>query len=72
MKSRRHRPLELLDDGVVSIVPLTKKNGTVLHRARVYGLSKREAYNACKLLEKRRIPCMELRGPQTMEMAALQ
>jgi D-alanyl-D-alanine carboxypeptidase len=70
LKARSTLP-SLLDGGVVSVVPLTKKNGKVLHRARVYGLSKREAYRACKLLEKRRIPCMELRGPQTMEMAAL-
>ncbi|PIW30275.1 MAG: D-alanyl-D-alanine carboxypeptidase [Rhodospirillales bacterium CG15_BIG_FIL_POST_REV_8_21_14_020_66_15] len=71
MKARDTLP-GLLDGGVVSIVPLTKKNGKVLHRARVYGLTKKEAYRACKLLEKRRIPCMELRGPESLEMAALQ
>jgi len=70
MKARNTLP-SLLDGGVISIVPLTKKNGKVLHRARVYGLSKRDAYRACKLLERRHIPCMELRGPETMEMAAL-
>ncbi|HAD85855.1 MAG TPA: D-alanyl-D-alanine carboxypeptidase [Rhodospirillaceae bacterium] len=70
LKARSTLP-QLLDGGIVSIVPLTKKNGTTLHRARVYGLSKREAYRACKLLERRRIPCMELRGPQSMEMASL-
>ncbi|MEQ8228646.1 MAG: D-alanyl-D-alanine carboxypeptidase [Rhodospirillales bacterium] len=70
MKAQTTLPT-LLDGGIISIVPLTKRNGKVLHRARVYGLSKREAYRACKLLERRRIPCMELRGPQTMEMAAL-
>lgn len=70
MKARNTVP-SLLDGGVVSIVPLTKKNGKVLHRARVYGLSKRDAYRACKLLERRHIPCMELRGPETLEMASL-
>ncbi len=69
-KARKTVP-SLLDGGIVSIVPLTKKNGKVLHRARVYGLSKREAYRACKLLERRHIPCMELRGPDSLEMAAL-
>ena len=70
LKARKTLPT-LLDGGIVSVVPLTKKNGRVLHRARVYGLSKREAYRACKLLERRRIPCMELRGPRSVEMASL-
>ncbi|UTW50340.1 D-alanyl-D-alanine carboxypeptidase [bacterium SCSIO 12827] len=70
MKARNTVP-SLLDGGVISVVPLTKKNGKVLHRARVYGLSKRDAYRACKLLERRHIPCMELRGPETLEMASL-
>jgi len=61
----------LLEDGVTRIVPLRKRNGRVLHRARVYGLSKREAYRACKLLERRRMPCMELRTPKAMELAEL-
>ncbi|MEK9673114.1 MAG: D-alanyl-D-alanine carboxypeptidase [Rhodospirillaceae bacterium] len=62
---------QLLEDGVPQIVPLKKRNGRVLHRARVYGLSKQEAYQACKLLEQHNIPCMELRGPEALEIAGL-
>lgn len=61
----------LLEDGVTQVVPLTKRNGRVLHRARVYGLSKTEAYRACKLLERRHMPCMELRAPKALELAEL-
>ena len=66
-----HSLPNLLEDGVVSVVPLTKKNGSVLHRARVYGLSRHEAYRACRALENKHIPCMELRAPRTVEVAAL-
>ncbi len=62
----------LLDGTLTRVVPLKKRNGRVLHRARVYGLSKREAYRACALLEKRRVPCMELRAPKTVEISEAQ
>ena len=68
----QHTLPNLLEDGIVSVVPLTKKNGTVLHRARLYGLSKQDAFKACKLLERKRIPCMELRAPESVEVAALE
>ncbi len=67
-KAVAHAP-DLLDDGVVKVVPLTQRSGRTLYRARVLGLSKSEAYRACRLLKRRRINCMELRVTNPMQLA---
>jgi len=54
-----------LGDGQVRIVPLKKRNGAVLHRARIVGISKRDAYRTCRILR----DCMELKTPVNAELA---
>jgi len=54
-----------LGDGLVRIVPLKKRNGAVLHRARIVGISKRDAYRTCRILR----DCMELKTPVNAELA---
>lgn len=51
----------LLDEGVVKIVPLKVKGGRTLYRSRILGLSKQQAYDACRVLKKSQINCMEMR-----------
>lgn len=62
---------KLLNENGIHIAPLKKRNGRKLHRARIYGLTKREAFRACKLLERRKFPCLELRAPANLELAEL-
>jgi D-alanyl-D-alanine carboxypeptidase len=54
-----------LSDGLVRIVPLKKRNGSVLHRARIVGISKRDAYRTCRILR----DCMELKTQVNAELA---
>ena len=49
-----------LEDGRIRVVSNGKRRP--LYRARILGLSKRQAYRACRLLERRKISCMELRS----------
>ena len=58
-----------LSGGRIQVVALKMRRGKTLHRARILGISKRQAYGACRYLEKRRIPCMELRAPKPMVLA---
>ena len=48
-----------LEDGRIKVVSNGKRRP--LYRARILGLSKRQAYRACRLLERRKMSCMELR-----------
>jgi D-alanyl-D-alanine carboxypeptidase len=48
-----------LKSGTVEISELSKRNRRSLYRARIAGISKRQAYRACRILERRRIDCME-------------
>lgn len=57
-----------LADGQIQIVPLTKRSGKVLHRARIVAISKRDAYRSCRILR----DCMELRTTYQPELAANQ
>lgn len=54
-----------LADGQVRIVPLKKRNGSILHRARIVGISKRDAYRTCRVLR----DCMELKTEINAEVA---
>ncbi|WNJ98320.1 D-alanyl-D-alanine carboxypeptidase family protein [Thalassospiraceae bacterium LMO-JJ14] len=54
-----------LGDGAIRIVPLKKRNGSILHRARIVGISKRDAYRTCRILR----DCMELKAPENAELA---
>ena len=60
----------LLSDGDIKIVPLRKRNGRTLHRARIKGISKQQAYRACRFLKKRKTNCMEIRMRDGYRVAA--
>ncbi len=60
----------LLRTGKIKVVPLRKKSGRVLHRARIHGITKRQAYLACGYLKKRKRHCMELRIDKGVRVAA--
>lgn len=55
-----------LNGGQIKIVPLEKRNGRVLHRARIVGISKRDAYHTCQVIR----DCMELKDGAAAELAA--
>jgi D-alanyl-D-alanine carboxypeptidase len=50
----------LLTQGAIKVVPLKKRNGRILHRARIRGITKKQAYRACRFIEKRKGHCMEI------------
>lgn len=50
----------LLTKGAIKVVPLKKRNGKILHRARIRGITKKQAYRACRFIEKRKGQCMEI------------
>jgi len=54
-----------LSEGQIRIVPLKKRNGDILHRARIVGISKRDAYRTCRILR----DCMELKTDVNAEVA---
>ncbi|MCB2101654.1 MAG: D-alanyl-D-alanine carboxypeptidase, partial [Rhodobacterales bacterium] len=58
-----------LDDGTIKVVPLTKGKRRPLYRSRVLGLSKKQAYRACRLLKSKRVGCMELRATREVAQA---
>ncbi len=60
----------LLSDGTIKVVPLRKRRGRVLHRARIKGISKQQAYQACRFLKKRKTNCMEIRMRDGYRVAA--
>jgi len=41
-----------------------------LYRGRILGISKRQAYRACRVLEKRNFGCMELRVKNGVQLAS--
>ena len=51
----------LLKNGTIKVVPLKIRNRRPVYRARILGLSKRQAYRACRILKKRKMDCMEMR-----------
>lgn len=61
---------DLLIDGQIRIVPLKKGTRTLVYRARILGITKRQAYRACKLLKRRKINCMELRMKEPLQQLA--
>ena len=51
----------LLENGTIKVVPLKIRNRRPVYRARILGLSKKQAYRACRILKKRKMDCMEMR-----------
>lgn len=62
---------KIMANGFVTVVPLKKKSGKLLYRSRIHGITKGQAYRACKVLEKRKINCMEVRLPKDPQLAQL-
>jgi D-alanyl-D-alanine carboxypeptidase len=60
-----------LSDGDIYVVPLEKKNGRVLYRGRVMGISKTQAYQACRFLISKKFDCMPLKAPSAIEVASI-
>lgn len=60
-----------LASGDIAVTPLRKKNGRVLYRGRVMGISKTQAYRACRFLKKKRLGCMPLKLSHALEVASL-
>lgn len=55
-----------LTGGEIKIVALQQRSGAVLHRARIVGISKRDAFQVCKIIK----DCMELKDSFEAEMAS--
>ncbi|MBL4614145.1 MAG: D-alanyl-D-alanine carboxypeptidase [Magnetovibrio sp.] len=60
-----------LADGDITVAPLIKKSGRKLYRGRVMGISKKQAYRACKFLKKKKFGCMPLKLTAPLEVASL-
>lgn len=60
-----------LSDGDIAIAPLNKKGGHVLYRGRIMGITKSQAYRACRFLKKKKLGCMPLKTTEPFEVAAL-
>ena len=60
---------KLLDGGQIVVAPLPKSKGKVLYRARIMGIEKGSAQQACKLLKRAKQVCMELKEPAPQELA---
>ena len=61
---------DYLYDGHIRVVPLKKKKRSPIYRARILGLTKNQAYRACRILKHRKINCMELRMKQPLQQLA--
>jgi len=61
---------EQLSLGALKVAPLKKRNGKVLHHARIEGLTKKQAYAACKSLKRRKMGCLEMKLPDGYRVAA--
>ena len=60
-----------LAHGDINVAPLEKKNGRILYRGRIMGISKTQAYRACKFLKKKKFGCMPLKTTERLEVASL-
>lgn len=60
-----------LGEGDIAVAPLEKKNGRILYRGRIMGISKKQAYRACRFLKKRKFGCMALKTSSPQELASL-
>jgi len=59
-----------LKDGWIKVAPLKKGKRRPLYRGRILGLTRKQAYLACKVLERKRVNCMELRSKARLEVAS--
>jgi len=59
-----------LYNGQIRVVPLEKKKSKTIYRARILGLTKRQAYRSCRVLKRQNINCMELKMKQPLHQLA--
>jgi D-alanyl-D-alanine carboxypeptidase len=59
-----------LKNGRIKIVPIKNRKGRILHRSRILGVSKSQAYKACKFLKQKRINCMEIKSKKDLKLAS--
>jgi len=60
---------EQLSIGLLNVAPRKNKTGKLLHHARIEGLTKQQAYDACKSLKRRKMGCMEMKLPDGYRVA---
>ena len=60
----------ILDGGQVKITPLTQTRGRTVYRARIMGVERDAAYQACRILKKAKHPCLELKIQATTQEVA--
>ncbi|MDA0305400.1 MAG: serine hydrolase [Proteobacteria bacterium] len=59
----------LLAEGAIKIVPLKKRGGRILHRARIKGISEEQAQKACRYLIQHNTNCMKIKMRDGYRMA---
>jgi len=61
----------LLITGEINVVSLKKRSGRILYKARINGITKRQAYKACRYLKKKNQHCMERLIRRRTEVASI-
>jgi len=61
---------DYLAGGHIVVMPLANRHKRTLYRARILGIGKKNAYRACRALERNRRQCLELKLPDNVEMAS--
>ena len=59
-----------LRDGLIKVVPIKNRKGRTLYRSRILGVSKYQAYKACRHLKRERINCMEMKNKKILKLAS--
>ena len=59
-----------LKNGLIKVVPIKNRKGHTLHRSRILGISKIQAYKACKYLKSKKINCMEMKNKKALKIAS--
>ena len=59
-----------LQKGIIKIFPIKNRKGRILHRSRILGVSKIQAYRACRRLKQKRMNCMEMKNKKDLKVAS--
>jgi D-alanyl-D-alanine carboxypeptidase len=59
----------LLENGFIKVEPLDRGRRKTYYRGRILGISKGQAYAACRTLKKRKMSCMEMRLKGDLQLA---
>ena len=60
----------LLSAGRIKVVPLVRKRGSPVYRARIAGLSRGQATSACRVLEQKNMDCLRISMPDPAQLAS--